>query len=843
MQSILQRLADEETLEEVEGDLAEFYLEWVRTKGRRRANWKYLFTMLTLLQPLKKKRSEISRSNTMVMIKSYFIMSYRTILRNKLSSLINISGLTLGLTTSLLILLVVIPEFNYDDQHINKESVFLMMKNQRTNDGISTGRSTAGPMAETLRSGYPQVIHAARVAYFNGASLIVNDKKSSESGVYVDPEIFSIMTYEVVKGDPLKALKNNSVVVNERMAATLFGDHEAIGQIIILNGNTLSVGAIIKDIPQQNTVRFRIAAPFSVFERTNPWLSKWDDNRIQTWVQLRSADDLDTFNQQVAPLIHQKTNDPNETVFAYPLNSLHLYGQFTNGQPSGGMITIIQVIIGFGIFLLLIACVNFMNIATAQSSRRAKEVGVRKVLGAARKNIVFQFMNESLVITATSLVAAIGLCILVIPSFNTMMHTSISFDFTKVIVWSLCLSVTLITALIAGSYPAFVLSRFAPVRVLKGLVDLPGGLPVRRLLVGFQFMISISVLVGTIILYAQFDHIKNRPLGYEQENLINISLDSTASARFDIVKEEVLKVPGVKSVTGTGDNVLYSGGSITGMDWPGKRPGEELAISVANASYDWSKTLGTQILAGRDFDQSFKSDENACLINQSAADKMRLADPVGSVVGNHTVIGVFKDYVYNNPSGVIAPLILYLSTDNIRHMYVRIENNDEWTGALSAVEKSMKTVSPDLEFDFRFTSQEYQSRFEEFRDLSLMVSIFGGMTIFISCLGLFGLSGFIAEKRSKEMSIRKVHGADSIRIFWSLSTDVLMPVVAALAIVLPLSVWVSRSILEEFVYRVSLTWWMFAQAGLIVLVIGGLVVFYHSWRTANESPAVRLKGE
>ncbi len=371
IQLLLRRFSDERTLEEIEGDLLEFYPEWIKKRGRFRGNLKYFFTVVTLLRPLKRKT--IPKIN---MLASYFIMSWRSILKNKVSSLINLSGLTLGLATCLLILLVVLNEFEYDGQHLKKDSIFLMMKNQKTNDGIFTGQSVPGPLTETLKSNYPQVLHASRVARSSDASIIINNTKSQETVVYLDPDIFRMMTFPAVKGDPAKALEENSIVLSEKMATKLFGDREAVGQIVVLGGNTLSVGAVVAEIPPTNTLRFQIAAPFKVFEKNNDWLRKWDDNRIQAWVELNSADDLAEFNKQISSLIEQKTKDPNEWVFAYPLTRLHLHNAFSNGKPSGGRIAMVFMLIGFGVFMLLIACVNFMNIATAQSTRRAKDIPV-----------------------------------------------------------------------------------------------------------------------------------------------------------------------------------------------------------------------------------------------------------------------------------------------------------------------------------------------------------------------------------------------------------------------------------------------------------------------------------
>jgi len=843
MQTLLTRFADEATLEEVEGDLLELYPGWVRTTGTVRANWKYLFTVVTLRRPLKKRKKELSNTTVMIMIKSYFVMSWRTILKNKVSSLINLSGLTLGLSTSLLILLIVLKEFEYDQHHEKKDSIFLMMKNQKTNDGIWTGRSTPGPLAETLKSDYSEVVHAARVASFNDKPVFVDDHKSIESGVYADPDIFRMMTFKAVKGDPATALEANSIVLSTTAATKLFGQYDPIGRTIIVGTGTFSVGAVIEDIPGSSTLKFQIAVPFEAFEKINDWLVKWDDNRIQTWVELRTANDLTPFNKTVSSLIQQKTNDPNETVFAYPLSQLHLYGDFSNGQPSGGLINMVWVLIGFGIFMLLIACVNFMNIATAQSVHRSREVGVRKVLGATRRWIIIQFLNESFVFTFLSLVAAITLCILVIPSFNSIMQTSITFEFNKAILWILCLLLTVLTTLVAGGYPAFVLSGFSPVRVLKGVIDRQGGLILRRILVTFQFVISIFVLVGTIVLYAQFNYVRNRPMGYQQENLINLSLDSLASAKFNVIRDEVSKISGVASITGTEGNILDANGSLTGMDWPGKKPGEDLSVVISNVEYDWTKTMGIEMKIGRDFSSQYKSDEGACLLNESAVDKMGLTNPIGSVVGGRPVIGVFKNYVYNNPSGVIAPMAVYFAPDRVHHLYVRIDNNESWRKTIDAIGNAVKKVSPEMTLDFRFTSDEYQAHFEEIMNLGTMVSVFIGMTIFISCLGLFGLSGFIAQRRSKEMSIRKVFGADKMKVLLSLSTDVLKPVIIALLIVIPLSVWTGQMLLNQFVYRVSLTWWMFAKATILVLAIAFLIILYHARRTARENPSSRLRSE
>ena len=846
-QTLLRKFASTDSLEEVEGDLLEFFIQWEKAYGIRRARWRYAWTVFTLLRPFgkRKRHDHSSKPATYFMMRSYFKMSWRTLLKNKVSSLINISGLTLGLTTSVLILLVVMDEFKHDEFHTNLPDTYLLMKNLKTNEGISTGWSTAGPMAEALRTEFPEVKYAARVAPFDEQQVVVNDKISYESGIYADPDLFRIMTFPSLTGDVVSALESNSAIaITKDMAKKLFADENPIGKTILFNRHhALTVGAVIENVPNHSTVKFGMVIPFALFENENDWLKKWDDNRIMTWMQLQPSADIPSFNHKITELLQQRSNDKMVSQFAYPLGKLYLYGSFSNGYPDGGRIMAVRMLIGFGVFMLLIACINFMNMATAQSEHRAREVGVRKVLGASRRWIIYQFLNESFVITFLSLFTALALTTLIIPSFNTLTHSNIHFDLTSLPIWLWTLSIGVVTALLAGSYPSLFLSRFVPTRVLKGRMVSGKGGGLRKALVTFQFVISVFFLIGTIVMYAQFEHVRNRPMGYEQANLIDIHLDSTLTAKFAYLKAEVLKIPNVRSATGVSNNILHSGGAVTGMDWPGKRPGEELSVVIADVEYDWSKTLGISMAQGRDFDPASASDLSRCILNETAVAQMGLQNPIGSVVGGHEVIGVIRNYVFNNPFGKIAPMAIYLNPSRMSHLYLRVQNDTQWRQTLDRVETIVKRVSPEFPFSYSFTKEEYQHLFHEISDTSLMIYIFGGMTIFISCLGLFGLSGFVAEKRSKEMSIRKVFGASMLRVLISLSQDFLRPVMIALLIVIPLSIFIAQWALSNVSYAVPLSWWMFASGGIMILVISITIVLYHGWRTAQESPAVRLKNE
>lgn len=498
-----------------------------------------------------------------------------------------------------------------------------------------------------------------------------------------------------------------------------------------------------------------------------------------------------------------------------------------------------------GLFILVIACINFMNIATARSEYRAREVGVRKVIGAARKQLIFQFLSEALLTSFLALMLAIILSHLVLPAFNQYAEKNISFDLWDWRIWALLFGMGLFTGLLAGSYPAFFLSNFKTVNVLKGVMSRgKGGAKLRRVLVTVQFFISIFLVIGTIVIFTQINYVRNRPIGYDQQNLIDIDATGDLAGKFEVFKNELSKIPNVKEVSAGSDNLLQFGAGITGMDWPGKLPGQEISILVSDVQYNWIKTAGLKLLEGRDFSPSFGTDTSACLINETTVQKLRLKDPVtGQKLGGKIIIGVFHNFVFNNPSGIIAPMAVYLNTGSLNHFFVRIHNDNDWVQTLAKIKQVAKKINPNFPFDFSFTKEGYQKRFEEFASFGFMAIVFGGMAIFISCLGLFGLSAFLAERRSKEMSIRKVLGASTGSVWFLLSKDFLKPVFIAFLIVAPLATWVMQTMLSRITYHTQMSWWMFAVAGLLAVFIALLTVSYQGIRAALESPSIKLRSE
>ena len=779
------------------------------------------------------------------MFKNYFKTAWRNLFRNKVSSVINISGLAVGLATSIIIMLVVMNELSYDKFNVNLNNIYLLMKNQKQMDGISTGDATAGPMAESLRSEMPETKYAARVAHFDDQVMRVGDETIYGSGIYAEPDIFNIMTFPAIEGNPVTALQNRSVVITQQTAKKVFGNENAIGKIISINKDAFTVAAVVHDIPSNSSIKFDMVFPFSYYAQQNDWLNKWDDNRIQTWVQLKPKANLGSLNDRLTKLLQVRSNDKTVSLFLYPLSRLRLYSRFSNGVPDGGKISMVYLLIALGVFVILIACINFMNISTARSEHRSREVGVRKVLGASRKIIIYQFLSEALLMTFIALMLGIMLAKLVLPAFNRFTDNNLLFSFSDWKVWLALISIGLFTGLLAGSHPAFFLSKFKTIKVLKGkAIDGKSGTGFRRALVTVQFVISIFFIVGAIVIYKQISYVRNRPLGYEQENMIDISANGDLNKKYEIFKNELQKIPGVINVTAGDDNVLQFGGSVTGMNYPGKIPGQEISVIVSSVAYDWTKTVGIKMKEGRDFNPAFSTDSNACIINEATVQKMGLKEPVvGDKIGDKPVIGVFKDFVYNNPSGIIAPMVIYLKASNLSHVLVRIHNDKNWRSTITKIESAAKKINPDYPFEYTFSSADYQARFEEWASVGTAASLFGGMTIFIACLGLFGLSSFVAERRSKEMSIRKVFGADGKSIWLLLSKDFLKPVFIAMLIVIPVSVLLAHSFLQSITYHTALTWWMFALAALLAITLALLTVSFQAIKAAIANPVKSLRSE
>jgi len=782
------------------------------------------------------------------MLKNYFLLAWRNLLKHKSSAMINIGGLALGLTTSMLVLLLLINEFSFDRFHHHIADLCLLMKNQKQADGTSTGQSSAGPMAAALRTQLPEVLNSAREA---GAwtTARLGDKNIPLQGIYVDTGFFSMMSFPALEGNPSTALQDeDAIVLTESTAKKLFGAGPAMGATVIIDDTVpVKIAAIIKDVPANSSLRFEYLRAFAPFERQNSWLKKWDDNRIRTWLQFKPGADIAAFDRKATALLQTRSNDTTVTTFAMPMADLRLHSGFENGKQKGGKIYIVSLIAVLGFFVLVIACINFMNIATARSEVRAREVGVRKVMGASRGQVMAQFFCEALTITFLALVLGVLASQALLPVFNRYMDLNIPFNGFDWHVWAGTAGIGLLTGLIAGSYPALFLSRFRPAKVLKGEITIGRKRALlRRALVTTQFWVAILFIIATIVVWQEIRYVQSRPLGYDQQNLIDVHASSVLGAKYYLFANQIGNLPGVKNVSAGSDNLTNFGAGITGMDWPGKVPGHEISILVTSVGYNWIKTTGMTLAEGRDFSPEFRTDTSACLVTEATVQKLGLQKPVlGQKLGGSPIIGVVKNFVFNNPSGIIAPMAIYLykGAPDGGHFFVRIANDAQWQQTVASIGDVVKKLDPKHGFDYNFTTEDYQQRFHEMTVYGTCATIFGGMAIFISCLGLFGLAAFVAERRSKEMSIRKVFGASIRQLLLLLSFDFLRPVMLAFVLAVPVAAWAVHLWLDNIAYHVSLSWTVFAMGGVIALGIALATVGLQGTKTANENPAKKLRNE
>jgi putative ABC transport system permease protein len=781
------------------------------------------------------------------MLKSYLTMAWRNFLRNKVTSIVNVGGLMLGLTTGIVICLLLVYAFECDKFHANYKAIHLLEMNQNFAGTIYTGNLTPAPLGPVLQKEMPTLKYVVRVKEDGEALTSYGEKAIYQKGIYAEPDFFRMMTFPAIEGDPMATLRNGSgVVLTQTAVRRLFGNGSALGKTVLLNNtHPLKVGAVIRDVPKNSSIEFEIVLPYALFEKDNEWASHWENRSVQTWVQVQPGANLGSANRQMTKLLQKNTPVKQVSLFAYPIARLSLYDNFKDGKPYWGKAYMYMVIAFIAFLTLLIACINFMNLSTAMAERRAREVGLRKVLGASRRVIIGQFLGEAVLLAMLALILSIGLAYLALPWIAAFAEVPMAKEFGNGWVWVLLVILGLFTGLTAGTYPALYLSRFQPAKVLRRLMSIGRkGAGRRKGLVSFQFVISLFLIISTIVIVKQLDYISDRPLGYETSNLIDITADGNLPGRFDLFKNKVASVPGVLNLTASTSNVISVGNYLTGLDWPGKRPDQDFIVRAALVQYDWTKTAGLELAEGRDFSAAFGTDSSACLINQTAVRRMGLKAPIiGARVGGKTVIGILRDFVFNSSQETIQPLIVYLSKGNLGHFLVRLTNDGQWKAHLGQIEKAVKSLNPGYPFTFHFVDDEHQEEFKKTFGTKQLADIFAVMAILVSCLGLFGLASFLVEKRTKEIGIRKVLGASPAGLWLSLSTEMLKPVALGFILATPLAAMAMSGLLSLYEYHIGLSWWIFALAGAGTILIALWTVSYHCLRAARINPARNLQTE
>ena len=790
------------------------------------------------------------------MIRNYFKIAWRNLLHNKTFSLINIFGLALGMTCSLLIMLWLKDELNKDKFHANTKRLYRVMENQYYVGDISTFESSPGILAENIVKDIPEIEMASQVLWEEEPLFTVGDKFDKEKGRYVQKDFLRMFSFKLQKGDPATALASpDAVVIAKKLADKYFKGEDPIGKMIKIDGkDNVIVTGVLEDIPELSSLKFDFLMSYDIWFKKNDWAKEWGNNGPRCVVLLKENTSVDKVNAKIKNYIKTKNKDSNVELFLQNYGESYLYSKWDNAKQAGGRIEYVRTFSVVAIVILLIACINFMNLATARSLRRAREIGVRKVVGAGKRQLIAQFIGESMFVSFLAILISLLIVALILPSFNELTEKHLTIDLTNPSFLLILLGLTVFTGVISGSYPALFMSTLKPIVVLKGILKFKAGATYfRKGLVVFQFALSIILILGMIVVYRQINFIHNKNLGFGKEDLLYIPLEGGLSKNYMAFREELQKKPGIKNVTSAQHNPLQVGSSTQGVRWPGKDTTQLILFSSNPINYDYIKTMGIQLIAGRDFDPSYSLDTNNYLINEAAARKIGYKDPVGKELtmwgDKGTIIGLMKDFHHNSLHVPIEPLILRLYKQSWigdggfwGHVIIRTEKG-KTREALASMETTFKKFNAGFPFKYYFTDDEIKNNYKAEHTVSKLSRYFAFLAIFISCLGLFGLVTFTAEQKTKEIGIRKVLGASVSGIVGMLSKDFLKLVLIATVIAFPVAWWMMHKWLLDFEYRIDIGWWVFVVAGITALLIALLTISFQSIKAAIANPVKSLRTE
>lgn len=783
------------------------------------------------------------------MVKHFLILVYRNFLRAKSYFLINLAGLSTGLACTLLIFLWVSDELNMNKFHEKDARLYQILEHQKYADGLMTTTSTPGLLAETLKAEFPEIEYAATTTWINSMTLSFKDNSLKARGWYVGPEYFNIFSFPLLQGNADQVLKDDrSIVISQSLAKRLFNDDtDVLGKTLELqHDKSFQITGVFKDLPTASSIQFDFALSFEQFKKDNPWVIEWGNNGPATYVTFHEGSDPAAFSEKIKFWIKTKNKESDTELFAFHYSDRYLHGRFENGKQSGGRIEYVQLFSIIAIFILLIACINFMNLSTARATRKAKEVGIKKSVGAQRRSLIAQFLSESLVVTFCSVLFALLLVALVLPKFNQVTDKKIQFTILdpNLLMWSL--GITLVTGLLAGSYPAFYLSGFRPAAVLKGNVaGSMGELWARKGLVVFQFFLSVILIVSVLVIYQQIEFVQTTNLGYKKENLIQVSLEGKLRASRETFLTELRRIPGVAGATSIGNELLGRNNNTSGLNWEGKDPETNILFENVGVNYGTIETLGIEMAEGRPYSQEFGSDTTKIIFNEAGIRAMGLENPVGKTIKlwdqyDLEIIGVVKDFHYQSLHEEVAPLFFRLSPQNTWTAMIRLEAGKE-KDALAAIQKLYTEMNPGFAFEFGWQDEEYGKMYAAEQRVASLSFAFATMAILISCLGLFGLATFTAERRTKEIGIRKALGSSSTNIVLLLSADFTKMVVLSIGLGLPVSYWLLKQWLERFAFKIPLGIGYFLLAGGLALLIAWITVASQAIRASNVNPVNCLR--
>jgi ABC-type antimicrobial peptide transport system permease subunit len=786
----------------------------------------------------------------MGMFRNYFKVIFRNLYRFKSFSLINITGLAIGMASAVLILLLIQNELSYDQFHEKKDRIYMMFSR-----GMENGKmelfGTPTVFATVIKDNYPQVEEVTRLNGTGPIVLSTPEKQLEVHGMMVDPGFLKIFSYPLLRGNPDEALSSpRSVVLTEGLAKKLFVNGDAMGKTIRIDSNTnFIVTGILKNLPNNTEFDFEYLLPWSYMKEIGWQDLNWESHDRTTVVLLKPGVSEKTANDRFRNALKKYTPNTNKEVFVHPISKWRLWSRFDNGVFVGSGIESVRL---FGLlagFILLIACINYMNLSTARSVKRAKEVGIRKVVGAGRFSIMLRFLGESIMISLISVVVCLVIVQLGIRGFNWLTWNKLSVPYQNPNFWLGIIGFALFTGLVAGSYPAFYLSTFRPISVLKGTFKTSYNLvSIRKILVVLQFSFAITFIICTIIIYRQIDFGAKRDPGYQRDHLGFVYVKGDMNKKYEAIKNDLLKTAAVTEVTRSNSPICYTWRGDDRYTWTGSKPDNKIWFSEFYIDNNFTETMGLKIIAGRDMNtQTHPGDSTSVILNESAVKAMGFKDPIGQIIRkdkmSRVVVGVVKDFVSNSPFYTTEPMILQGPQDNFGAISFRLSRRNALSANMNTVESVFKKYIPDYPIISGYVDEADAKKMEDERRTGVQAALFGGMAILISCLGLFALAAYTAESRIKEIGIRKVLGASVSGITLLLSRDFVKLVVISFVIASPVAWWLMQSWLKNYTYRISIGWLVFAIAGGMSLLIAIATVSYQAIKAALSNPVVSLRAE
>jgi putative ABC transport system permease protein len=788
------------------------------------------------------------------MFRNYLLVTIRSLRKNGFYSFINISGLAIGITCSILIALWVFDELSFDKFLPKSNRVYQVYVNAVFNGEINSWRSVPLPTYEAMKTADAHIQRAVVTDWSYDHLLTVGENRITKRGFYASEEFLEMFEFPLLTGDKTQVMDDpRSIIISESLAKQLFKDADPMGQTIrVDNADDLKVTGILKDIPSNSSLQFDFLLTWKFREQISDWVRRnstnWGNYSFQVFVELDDPKQLQAVEASIKPILQKNGETENKPeYFLYPMLRWRLHGGFKNGVELGGISDYVQMFSAIGVFIVIIACINFMNLATARSERRAREVGIRKSVGSRRWELIFQFIGESTFIAFLAFVIAVVMAQLLLPAYNTLVDKKLFIDYTSGIFWVVSLGTIALVGFVAGSYPALYLSSFQPVKVLKGKPTIgKGGSTPRKVLVTLQFGFSIILIIGTIVILRQIQLVKSRDLGYDKEGLLAVIYNDEIEKNYRPLKLDLLASGAVEAVTKSNSSITQIN-SNNFLGWPGKPEDLRVIFSTVATEYDYAKTMGIKILEGRDFSEDNKADTASILINKAALELMGLKDPIGTELplwgGKRKLIGILDDVLMGNISEPIKPLFVILDPDWIDVVSVRLKKTNDMQASLDIVKGVFEKHAPAYPFEYKFADVEFDKKFKTVDQTSKLATTFATLAIIITGLGLFGLAAFTAEQRTKEIGIRKVMGATVPSLVRLISKDFSVLVIISFFLSAPLAWWLMNKYLERYAIRTDVAWWVFPLTGALALGFALLIVSTQALRAAHANPANSLRSE